>query len=98
MRFLRIFRRFDPDEPITDGVETLMDLCEIRVDVAEVDNDVWALKEGENVQRHLSGEFCCFISSFSHFFLSTYPLCPFHNPHTAFHFHFILHCILFQHG
>ena len=44
--------RFDPEEPITHGVETL-NHCEINVDVAVTGNDSWALQTEEEAHAKM---------------------------------------------
>ena len=46
--------RFNPDEDITHGVET-MNLCEISVDVAKVGLDSWSLKTDEDAAAKMTG-------------------------------------------
>ena len=47
--------RFDPNEPITHGVETL-NHCEITVDVAVAEADSWTLQTEEGAHAKMSGE------------------------------------------
>ena len=48
-------RRFDPDEPITHGVETL-NHCEVNVDVAVARNNSWTLQSEEEARAKIIGK------------------------------------------
>ena len=50
-----LFDRFDPEEPITHGVETL-NHCEINVDVAVTGNDTWTLQTDEEARAKMGGK------------------------------------------
>ena len=47
--------RFDDEEPITHGVETL-NHCEINVDVADVRAGSWQLKSEKDAHEKMSGK------------------------------------------
>ena len=47
-----VANRFDPNEAITHGVETV-NLCEISVDVADVGSDSWSLKTEKDAQANI---------------------------------------------